>query len=164
MNLRVYTDGSCRGNPGAGGYAAIIFDLDGKFETKIRGGEIETTNNKMELVAVVKALQYIESLRINRNKKYRDIKIFSDSAYVVNAIKLNWLEGWRKNNWKTKKGVDVKSKELWIELIRLIEILEKDYRIEFIKIKGHTGNKYNELADEMAKNEAHCRKKYCYKR
>ena len=162
MNLRVYTDGSCSGNPGIGGYAAIIFDLDGKFKTKIRGGELETTNNKMELVAVVKALQYIESLRIKKNENYRDIKIYSDSAYVVNAMKLGWLKNWKENGWKTKKGEDVKNKELWKELERIQDKIKKDYVIEFVKIKGHAGNVYNEMADKMAKAEAlklkRCRK------
>lgn len=149
MKVRIYTDGACSGNPGAGGWAAV-FNVKNKC-IKISGGEEETTNNRMELTAVIKALKKIKKWKNHYDSEY---ELFSDSAYVINAINNNWIEKWKMNNWKTTKNDDVKNKDLWEEFYKLRnEIRSLGIYINFIKIKGHNGNVFNELVDELAKNE-----------
>lgn len=146
MNIRIFTDGACRGNPGEGGWAAVIL-LPEKNET-ISGFEKQTTNNRMELKAVIEALRYISKL------KYRKHEIYSDSAYVVNTVKHGWLKKWRLNGWKTVKMESVKNQELWQELLELLSLLKsKNKIVKFIKVKGHSGHKFNDMADKIAKNE-----------
>ena len=137
--IKIYTDGSCLGNPGNGGWAAIIND-DGKF-IKISGCEKNTTNNKMELTAPINALK-----KINKEKK---IEIYTDSKYVKLGI-TEWIHKWTKNNWQTSKKEDVKNKELWIELLELTRSLE----ITWIWVKAHAGNTINEEVDLLAKQAA----------
>jgi ribonuclease HI len=137
--IKIYTDGSCLGNPGNGGWAAIIND-DGKF-IKISGCEKNTTNNKMELTAPINALK-----KINKEKK---IEIYTDSKYVKLGI-TEWIHKWTKNNWQTSKKEDVKNKELWIELFELTRSLE----ITWIWVKAHAGNTINEEVDLLAKQAA----------
>ena len=137
--IKIYTDGSCLNNPGNGGWAAIIND-DGKI-LKISGSEKNTTNNKMELMAPIKALQEI--------KKQQPIEIYTDSQYVKLGI-TDWIHKWIKNNWQTSKKEPVKNKELWIELYELT----KSYEIKWIWVKAHAGNKLNEEVDLLAKQAA----------
>ena len=137
--IKVYTDGSCIGNPGAGGWAAII--LDGKNERIISGNKINTTNNQMELFAAIKALS-------NFNKK-KSFKIFTDSNYVKDGI-TKWIKNWKKNNWKTSAKKPVKNQELWKKLDKLV----KFHDVKWEWIKGHSTNIYNNLADELAKKAA----------
>ena len=137
--IKIYTDGSCLGNPGNGGWAAIIND-DGKF-IKISGCEKNTTNNKMELTAPINALK-----KINKDKK---IEIYTDSKYVKLGI-TEWIHKWTKNNWQTSKKEDVKNKELWIELFELT----KSFEINWIWVKAHSGNLLNEEVDSLAKQAA----------
>ncbi len=142
MKIRIFTDGACSGNPGPGGWAAVIFFPNEKQE--ISGYEEDTTNNRMELKAV------IEALKLVINMGYKKVDIYSDSAYVVNAIKNKWIKKWELNGWKTVAGKNVKNKDLWVKLQM---ILSKNNQINFIKIKGHNGNKHNERVDLLAKKE-----------
>lgn len=134
-NIIIATDGACKGNPGLGGWGAIILDGDNKL--CINGAEDCTTNNKMELTAAIKALQMVDN-----NKK---IKIFTDSQYLKNGI-TDWIKKWKLNGWRTSSGSDVKNKELWLALVSLSE----KYDIEWNWVKGHNGNPINEEADVLA--------------
>ncbi len=135
--ITIYTDGACSGNPGPGGWGAILMYKDNKKE--ISGGKKDTTNNVMELTAVIEALKLL---------KYPcKVNLYSDSAYVVNAFVQKWIFGWQKNNWKTADKKDVKNKELWQELVRLTKI----HNVTFIKVKGHADNEYNNRCDELAR-------------
>ena len=133
--IKIYTDGSCIGNPGAGGWAAII--LDDKNEKIISGNKNNTTNNQMELFAAIKALSHF-------NKK-KSFKIFTDSNYVKDGI-TKWIKNWKKNNWMTSKKKPVKNKDLWIKLNNLCS----KNKITWKWIKGHSTNKFNNLADDLA--------------
>ena len=138
-NVTIYTDGACSGNPGPGGWGAILIYKDVKKE--ISGGNKDTTNNIMEITAVIESLKLL--------KEPCNVKIYSDSAYVVNAFNQNWVEGWMKNNWKNSKKELVKNKELWEELYSLTKI----HSTEFIKVKGHSDNEFNNRCDELARSE-----------
>lgn len=134
----IYTDGACSGNPGPGGWGSVLMY---KGNTKeISGALKNTTNNVMELTAVIEALKLL---------KFKcDVKLYSDSAYVVNAFNQKWIYGWMKNGWKNSNKEPVKNKELWEELYSLTKI----HNVEFIKVKGHADNIYNNRCDEMARN------------
>lgn len=134
----IYTDGACSGNPGPGGWGSILMYKDNKKE--ISGGLENTTNNVMELTAVIEALKLL--------KFPCEVELYSDSAYVVNAFNQNWLENWMKNGWKNSSKEPVKNKELWEELYNLSKI----HKIQFIKVKGHADNEYNNRCDELARN------------
>ena len=136
--ITIYTDGACSGNPGPGGWGAILMYKDIKKE--ISGGEKNTTNNIMELTAVVEALRLV--------KFPCKISIYSDSAYVVNAFLQGWIYNWTKKGWKTADGSAVKNKELWEELYNFT----KTHDITFIKVKGHSDNEFNNRCDELARN------------
>ena len=137
--IKIYTDGSCLNNPGNGGWAAIIdFNNDVK---KISGSVKDTTNNKMELMAPIQALQTI--------KERQPIEIYTDSQYVRLGI-TDWIHKWIKNNWQTSKKEPVKNKELWIQLYELTN----DYDIKWIWVKAHAGNILNEEVDLLAKQAA----------
>lgn len=145
----IYTDGACKYNPGPGGYAAIIFDKTQK--KGIKGNNKYTTNNIMELTSVIEALKWTLSFStIYLEDKNSLIKVYSDSNYVVNSINNKWLWSWEEKGWKNSSG-NVKNKELWEEMI---SILENISNIEFIKVKGHSNNKYNNLCDKFAVEEA----------
>ena len=139
--LKIYTDGACSGNPGPGGWGAIIIG-DGD-EIELCGGESETTNNRMELLGPINALKKIPETA--------EIEIFTDSSYVKNGI-TNWIKKWEKNDWKTAGKRPVKNKELWIELQNQI----KRHNVTWCWVKGHNGDHYNERADELARNK--CKK------
>lgn len=154
MKIRVFTDGACSGNPGPGGYG-IIINTDKSCIT-ISGSENNTTNNRMELRAIVECLKVIanKSIQNEYNIIIDDIEIYSDSAYCINAINNNWLVKWKLNNWKTSKGDNVKNKDLWLELTQqLIKLDKLHIKVQFIKIKGHAGNAFNERVDALAKKE-----------
>jgi len=135
----IYTDGACSGNPGPGGWGAVLFYKNNKKE--IFGGERETTNQRMELTAVIEALK---ALKVSG----WDVTVYTDSAYIVNAFKKGWIGRWQKNGWKNSKKEDVANKDLWEELISLI--LKNNVKME--KVKGHAGNTWNERCDELARN------------
>lgn len=136
--VTIYTDGACSGNPGPGGWGTVLMYKDIKKE--ISGGNKSTTNNIMELTAVIEGLKML--------KFPCEVKIYSDSAYVVNAFTQKWIYGWIKNGWKTSNKEDVKNKELWQELYEFTKI----HNIEFIKVKGHSDNEYNNRCDELARD------------
>lgn len=147
MSIRFFTDGACSGNPGPGGWA--IVKLDNESVQCFSGGEVETTNNRMELKAVVTAMRNISKL--DEKEKY---EIHSDSAYVVNAIKNEWIKRWQLNGWKTSRKEEVKNQDLWKELLELQKGLKSlGFKVKFVKVKGHSGNMFNEMADKLAKEE-----------
>ena len=151
MIVNVYTDGACSKNPGIGGWGSIF--VAGKKVMKISGGDKNTTNNKMELKAVIESLRIIKKIE-GKRKEHDDYVIYSDSAYVVNAKKKNWLLVWQKNGWKNAKGDNIKNRELWEKFIELFTFLIRYHiNVEFYKIKGHNGIKYNEEVDALAKSE-----------
>lgn len=135
-NIIIYTDGGCRGNPGLGAWASILISEKHSLRLEIGESEEMTTNNKMEMKAVIKALE--------RLKKSHNIKVYSDSAYLVNGMN-EWIYSWQKNNWIKSDKKPVENKEYWIKLIEL----SKKHNIEFIKVKGHSDNKENNRADEI---------------
>lgn len=134
----IYTDGACSGNPGPGGWGSILMYKGN--EKEISGGKENTTNNVMELTAVIEGLKLL--------KFPCKVKLYSDSAYVVNAFTQKWIYGWLKNGWKNSNKEPVKNKELWEELYGLTKIHE----VEFVKVKGHSDNEYNNRCDELARN------------
>ncbi|MBR4003970.1 MAG: ribonuclease HI [Clostridia bacterium] len=137
--IDIYTDGACSGNPGPGGYAGIL--IYGSKEKIISGGDSLTTNNRMELMAVIKSLQAL--------KEICEVDLYTDSAYVCNAITQGWLEDWQLKNWKNSQKKPVLNKDLWLELL---EMLTK-HKVNFIKVKGHSDNYNNNRCDEIARNE-----------
>ena len=137
--IKIYTDGSCLGNPGNGGWAAIIFI--GKNKISLKGSKKNTTNNQMELLAPIKALK-----KIPIDEK---IEIFTDSKYLKLGI-TEWIFKWKKNGWKTSNKKKVKNLELWKELDNLVD----KYQIKWSWVKAHSGNKNNEEVDLLARNAA----------
>ena len=134
----IYTDGACSGNPGPGGWSAILMYKENKKE--ISGAKKDTTNNVMELTAVIEGLKLL---------KYPcEVDLYSDSAYVVNAFEQGWIYNWVKNNWRTAGKDPVKNQELWKELYALT----KTHQIKFHKVKGHSDNEFNNRCDELARN------------
>ena len=136
MKFTIYTDGACSGNPGPGGWGAVIFD-ERKNQNNISGKVKDTTNNRMELMAPIMALKKIKSKS--------DITIFTDSTYVKNGI-TEWIKKWEKNGWKNSNRKPVKNKDLWI---KLNELCQKN-KVIWKWVKGHSNNKYNILADKLA--------------
>jgi len=133
--INIWTDGACSGNPGPGGWGVLIkYDSSTK---EISGSEKNTTNNRMEMIAVIEALKYIDT----KSK----INLYTDSKYVKEGI-TNWIISWKKNNWKNSKKNDVKNKDLWVEL----DILSQKHNISWNWVKGHSGNIENDIADKLA--------------
>ena len=132
----IYTDGACSGNPGAGGYCAIL--IYNGIEKVISGGERETTNNRMELVAVIEGLAALKEPCI--------VNLYSDSQYVINAINENWLSAWQESGWKNASKKQVKNVDLWQKLLPLTA----KHKVNFIKVKGHADNEYNNRCDKIA--------------
>ena len=138
--IEIFTDGACLGNPGAGGWGVILRYKDA--EKELSGGEENTTNNRMELTAVIKALEAL--------KEKCNITLYTDSRYVMDGIE-KWIFQWKKNGWKTSnKKTPVKNVELWQKL----DELKSMHEIRFVWVKGHTGHKENERCDELAREEA----------
>lgn len=137
--VELYTDGACSGNPGIGGWAAVLI-YKGK-QKQLSGGERETTNNRMELTAVIRGLEAL--------KEKCNVKIYSDSAYVVNAINNGWIINWQLNGWKTSSKDEVLNKDLWEKLLDLLS----NHNSTFVKVKGHSTNELNNLCDKLAVGE-----------
>ncbi|MCR5689550.1 MAG: ribonuclease HI [Clostridiales bacterium] len=137
--VRIYTDGACSGNPGPGGWGAIL--IYGRVKKEMSGGEEQTTNNRMELTAVITALEAL--------KEPCAVELYTDSQYVANAINQNWLESWKNRGWK-RKGGEGKNPDLWKRLSELLEI----HDVQFIWVKGHAENEFNNRCDEMAVAES----------
>lgn len=141
QKIEIYTDGACSGNPGAGGYGAVLVYTDSsgvKHEKELSAGFRDVTNNQMELMAVIASLEAL-------NKPVK-ATITSDSKYVVDAFEKGWLDNWIKNGWKTAGKSPVKNVDLWKRLLKAKE----GHDIKFVWIKGHAGHKYNERCDELA--------------
>ena len=136
MEYIIYTDGACSGNPGPGGWGAVIFDQK-KNQNNISGKEKLTTNNRMELTAPIMALKKIKS--------NSEVTIYTDSTYVKSGI-TEWIKKWEKNGWKNASKKPIKDKDLWIKL----DNLNKKNKVTWRWVKGHSTNKYNNLADELA--------------
>ncbi len=139
--VEIYTDGACSYNPGPGGWCAILIYKG--HEKVVSGGEASTTNNRMELTAVIEGLK-----QLNTRCK---VELFSDSAYVVRAFNENWITKWKNNGWKksVNSTQDIKNRDLWEELFRQVSAHE----VEFVKVKGHSDVEYNNRCDEVARNE-----------
>ena len=137
--VTIYTDGACSGNPGPGGWAAIL--MAGGAKKELSGGERDTTNNRMELMAVIEGLKAL--------KRPCKVDIYSDSAYVVNAFEQNWIGKWVKNGWKNSAKAEVANSDLWKELINLTAM----HNVTFHKVKGHADNEFNNRCDELAVRE-----------
>lgn len=138
--VNIYTDGACKGNPGAGGWCAIL-ECGGR-EKELSGGDALTTNNRMELIAAIEGLKAL-------NQPCR-VVLYSDSQYLVNAINKGWLEGWIKKGWKKADKSPVLNDDLWKELSKLLE----KHSVEFVWVRGHDGHKYNERCDAIASSYA----------
>ena len=143
MEVKIYTDGACTGNPGPGGWAAVIISENGKKE--LFGGEKLTTNNRMELTAAIKALEYCNQQE-KKQLSLKQIKIYTDSNYVKDGITI-WINNWEKNNWKTTDKKNVKNVDLW----KRLKELDENNQVEWHWIKGHSDDPMNELADSLAK-------------
>jgi len=136
MKIKIYTDGACSGNPGKGGWAAIIIDSN-LGQSSISGSESNTTNNRMELMATIMALKKI--------KNKTEVIIYTDSKYVKDGI-TDWIKKWKLNNWKNSKNKPVKNKDLWVKLDNSCQKLKVNWKW----VKAHAGNKYNNLVDKLA--------------
>ena len=143
MDIKIYTDGACVGNPGPGGWAAIVLLENGKKE--LFGGEKLTTNNRMELTAAIKALEYCAKQKENQ-PSLKHVRIFTDSTYLKEGITV-WINSWEKNNWKTANKKNVKNIDLWKKLKTLIQ----SNQVEWSWVKGHSDDPMNDLADDLAK-------------
>jgi len=135
--VTIYTDGACSGNPGPGGWGAVL--IYGGSCKEISGGEAMTTNQRMEIKAAIAALKAL--------KEPCKVRLHSDSAYLVNAFTRRWLERWQRNGWLTAKKEPVENQDLWRELLDLTA----RHKVEWIKVKGHSDNKYNNRCDQMAR-------------
>ena len=138
--VEIFTDGACKGNPGPGGWGAIL--RYGKVEKEISGGEKETTNNRMEISAVLEALKCL--------KEPCEVTLYSDSQYVCNALKLGWAKKWQKNNWMRTNKDPALNADLWKELLSLYD----KHKVEIVWVKGHAGHPENERCDRLAVAEA----------
>lgn len=136
-HVTLYTDGACSGNPGPGGWGAIL--MYGEKSREISGGAPETTNNRMEITAAIEGLKAL--------KEPCRVSVYSDSAYLVNAFLQGWIDNWRRNGWVKKDKTPVENQDLWKELLGLCGI----HRVEWVKVKGHSDNQYNNRCDELAR-------------
>jgi|SRR3989338_7060524 len=140
----IYTDGSSKGNPGPGGWAAIIFD--GERVKEMGGREEQTTNNRMEMMAAIRALQSVpENLETRLNDEVGQVEMQTDSEYLMKGITI-WIKNWQKNNWRTKNKKEVLNKDLWQELWEEVQ----KRKVEWKKVLGHSGHEFNERCDEIA--------------
>ena len=137
--VTIYTDGACSGNPGPGGWGAILMYREKKLE--ISGYEAHTTNNRMELMAPIQAL--------SRLKEPCNVRLYLDSAYLVNAFEKGWLDNWKRKNWIKSDKKPVENQDLWQEILKLTGV----HRVTWIKVKGHADNPYNNRCDALATGE-----------
>ena len=135
--VTIYTDGACSGNPGPGGWGAVL--MYGEHRKEISGGDAHTTNNRMELTGPIEALELL--------KQPCKVRLYSDSAYLVNAFNQHWIANWQRNGWQTSQKEPVENKELWQRLLQLC----RTHEVEFIKVEGHADNAENNRCDELAR-------------
>ena len=141
--VEIYTDGACSGNPGAGGWGTIL--VYNGHEKELSGGEANTTNNRMEIMAVIEGLKAL--------KEPCEVTLTSDSQYVCNAITKGWAKSWKKNNWIKSDKTQAKNADLWEELLKLLDV----HKVNIVWVRGHNGHPYNERCDKLAVEQA---KKY----
>jgi len=134
--VEIYTDGACSGNPGAGGWGTIL--VYNGHEKELSGGEADTTNNRMEMMAVIEGLKAL--------KEPCEITLTSDSQYVCNAITKGWAKSWKKNNWIKSDKTQAKNPDLWEEILKLLDV----HKVNVVWVKGHNGHPYNERCDKLA--------------
>jgi len=139
-HVEIFTDGACLGNPGPGGWSAIL--RYGEHVKELSGGEAETTNQRMELLAAIKALEAL--------KRPCSVTLYSDSAYLVNAFQEGWIDRWQRTGWRTREKKDVENRDLWERLLELTRI----HAVEWTKVKGHSGHEENERCDRLAREAA----------
>jgi len=161
MILKIYTDGSCSGNPGPGGWG-VCYVMEGEIRFSKSGNDPDTTNNRMELTAVVEALNGIGDITVTSGLKRIDV--YTDSAYVVNCVKNGYLVRWSKCGWRNKHGEQIKHKDLWLEI--LAHLKKPGRKVNIIKVKGHSDDVYNGFADALATKETKLAKcgDVCYSR
>lgn len=151
---RIYTDGACAGNPGPAGYGVVVAKLEGnkyKPAYTFGGNTLVSTNNRMELTAAIEALKYAVCLKLQALDSEVHVELVSDSAYVINVLKNDWLDIWRYNGWKTKSGGDVKNRDLWQQMLALRHIADNSLNsLKFTHCDGHSGVIMNEMADAEA--------------
>ena len=135
-NVEIYTDGACSGNPGVGGWASVL--LYEQHKKELYGNDKETTNNRIELTAVIEALKAL--------KRPCNVTLYSDSKYVIDSINKDWVYKWKANNWIKSDRKPALNTDLWKELLALLEV----HNVKFVWVKGHNGNEYNERCDELA--------------
>lgn len=135
----IYTDGACSGNPGPGGYCAIL--IYNGVEKIVSGNEQDTTNNRMELLAVIKGLEAL------KEKCY--VELYSDSQYIVDAFNQGWIDAWRANGWRTSRKKEIKNPDLWSKLLEYTDY----HQVIFNKVKGHSDNEFNNRCDKIAVEE-----------
>ena len=135
-NVTIYTDGACSGNPGIGGWGAIL--IYNGHERELSGYNKDTTNNRMEMFAVIQGLSAL--------KEPCEVQVYSDSAYVCNAFSEGWVKQWESNNWRTASKSPVKNEDLWKRLL----LLMAKHKVEYVKVKGHADNEYNNRCDKLA--------------
>ncbi|MCL2564049.1 MAG: ribonuclease HI [Oscillospiraceae bacterium] len=138
--IKIYTDGACSGNPGPGGWGVVL--LYGKHRKELSGGEAETTNNRMEIMGAIMALEALNEPCV--------VELYTDSQYIVNAIEKRWVYKWRSNNWMRNKNEPAKNVDLWIRLVDLLEY----HSVKIYWVKGHADNVYNNRCDELAVAES----------
>ncbi|WP_031516314.1 ribonuclease HI [Desulfofalx alkaliphila] len=136
QKVEIYTDGACSGNPGPGGYGVVM--IYGEHLKEMSGAYTNTTNNRMEIMAVIKALEAL--------KRPCRVTLYTDSQYVVNAMTKGWVEKWQKNNWMRNKTERAKNVDLWIRLLELVA----EHQVKWVWVKGHADNKFNNRCDELA--------------
>jgi ribonuclease HI len=154
MKIEIFTDGACSGNPGPGGWSAMVRCNDGVYKT-LSGFDPNTTNNRMELLGVIHALAFA---RVETNGAKSEITLTTDSKYVVDAINQNWLTNWRQNGWRTAGKKPVKNQDLWEQLLPWIT--DPEHAVTFKWVKGHAGHFENELCDQLAVAEIENNIKY----
>lgn len=139
-HVEIFTDGACLGNPGPGGWGAIL--RYGEHVKELSGGEPVTTNQRMELLAAIKALEAL--------KRPCSVTLYSDSAYLINAFQEGWIARWQQSGWRTKENKDVENRDLWERLIELAQV----HTVQWAKVKGHAGHAENERCDRLAREAA----------
>ena len=154
-SVKIYTDGACSGNPGPGGWGCIVIKNNKEFE--LSGGEVNTTNNQMELKACIEGLKYV----ITKNMYSVPVIVYADSQYLINGMEKGWVESWEQNDWKKSNGSPVKNPELWKTLLELKRKINNNSKLLFSWIKGHDGDEYNERCDSLAVEASLQYKEYC---
>lgn len=134
--VTIYTDGACSGNPGPGGWGAVL--ICGEHRKELSGAVADATNNRMELTGAIEALSAL--------KRPCRVQLHSDSSYLISAFNNHWIDGWKRNGWKTSRDRDVENKDLWIQLSRLTDV----HDVEFVKVRGHADDELNNICDKLA--------------